>query len=330
MKNFKRAASSILAILLAVSFCLPAHADDVNVDNIIHGDSSAVDRYSHSGEYGWIVECYVATTDTGKLDVNKSLTDSSNAAYLGRYAFVLGGNQNGRNYAFPALQRPVAIQLNGGGSKPQLTTSIGFADATSNKFPDPFTTGSADLQRQFQTGEAALQNFWGALEAQNGGTLGLVQKVVNVLSQPMKDKVKATGKPECLKPCNTIGIECPVEYAFVLTPLIYTRIRPGTNSSCNWNEEFWMGANEAGVLNRYSLIAAQADLQTFLNSPTANAIKGTELYNAALAQLQTRATKGELYWYQNMSHQKLPDSAFLDHNQFGISTPNRNAFLTHI
>lgn len=314
--KLKQILSIALAAILSFSFCLPAYADDVNVDNIIHGNSDAQDRYSHAGEWAWMVECYVATTDTGKLDQNKSLNDPSNAAYLGRVVFTI----NGTGGKFPALQRPVAIQLNGGGSKPQITSSVQVENGSMNGYPDPFTTGASVLQTQFQTASPPLQAFWVAL---GGGDVDVSRnKVAAVVSQAVKDKVIATGSSKCVDPGTP---NCPVEYAFVLTPLIYTRIRSGTNSSCNWDEEFWMGANEAGVLNRYSLIAAQADLQTFLNSPTANAIKGTELYNTALAQLQTRATKGELYWYQNMSHQKLPDSAFLDHNQFGISTPNRNA-----
>ena len=42
---------------------------------IIHGADGAVGRYSYSGhQWGWIVEVYVATTESGKLDESRTKT----------------------------------------------------------------------------------------------------------------------------------------------------------------------------------------------------------------------------------------------------------------
>lgn len=253
--KLKRWLSVILAITLSFSLCIPAFADDVNVDNILHGDSNREGRYKHTGnDWGWVVECYVATTDTGKLDISKTLTDNSNAAYLGRVIFT-SSQQAGR---FPALQRPVAIQTNGGGALPSLTGATP-EPCLANGFPDPFTTGSTELQHQFQVASPPLENFWMLLGS--GDIITSQKKAFNVVSDTIKDKVRAFGNSTCLNPGNP---DCVVEYAFVITPIVFLMIDPSINSSCNWNEQFWMGANEGAVLNRYSLIAAQTDLQNFI------------------------------------------------------------------
>lgn len=317
--NLKRLTATFLAVIVTLATCLTAYAD-VNLDNIIHGADGAVGRYSYSGQqWGWIVEVYVATTESGKLNESRTLTDPSNAAYLGRVAFL----ENPTPGRLPALQRPVAIQLNGGGSLPQLTNDIKIQNgAASLGFPDPVVTTAPNMKALFEVGQPALQNTWLALESISGGPAGLLQKVINNLSQPIKDKTQSMGNPDVLNPNNP---NCPVGYAFVLTPLEYILINPNSYSSIGWNEQFWMGANEGAVLNRASIIMAQQNLQTFLDKTAGTAIVGTAAYNEALAILQLACTRGELYWFQNLSHRALPDSAYLDHNQFGITTPNKNA-----
>lgn len=313
--NLKRLTAILLAVIVTLATCLTAYAD-VNLDNIIHGADGAVGRYSYSGhQWGWIVEVYVATTESGKLDESRTLTDPTNAAYLGRVAFL----ENPTPGRLPALQRPVAIQLNGGGSLPQLTNDIKIQNgAASLGFPDPVVTTAPNMKTLFEVGKPALTNTWNAL----GGANALAPKIAGVVSQQVRDKVKAAGTNDVLMPNNP---NCPVGYAFVLTPLEYILINPNSYSSIGWNEQFWMGANEGAVLNRASIIMAQQNLQTFLDKTAGTAIVGTAAYNEALAILQLACTRGELYWFQNLSHRALPDSAYLDHNQFGITTPNKNA-----
>lgn len=316
--NLKRLTATFLAVIVTLATCLTAYAD-VNLDNIIHGAEGAVGRYSYSGQqWGWIVEVYVATTESGKLDESRTLTDPSNAAYLGRVAFI-ESDTDGR---FPALQRPVAIQLNGGGSLPQLGSCYVQVGASGLGFPDPVVTTAPNMKALFEVGQPALKNTWEALVNLSGGATGLASKIAGVVSQQVKDKVVASGDPDAINPNNP---NCPVGYAFVLTPLEYILINPNSYSSIGWNEQFWMGANEGAVLNRASIIMAQQNLQTFLDKTAGTAIVGTAAYNEALAILQLACTRGELYWFQNLSHRALPDSAYLDHNQFGITTPNKNA-----
>lgn len=318
--NLKRLTAILLAVIVTLATCLTAYAD-VNLDNIIHGADGAVGRYSYSGhQWGWIVEVYVATTESGKLDESRTLTDPTNAAYLGRVAFVTDYSVGGR---FPALQRPVSIQLNGGGSLPQLSTDIEVrTGAQGMGFPDPVITTAPNMKALFEVGKPALTNTWEAIASISGGQTALNQKIINVVSQQVKDKIKASGDVNTLQPGTP---NCPVGYAFVLTPLEYILINPNSYSSIGWNEQFWMGANEGAVLNRASIIMAQQNLQIFLDKTAGTAIVGTAAYNEALAILQLACTRGELYWFQNLSHRALPDSAYLDHNQFGITTPNKNA-----
>lgn len=72
--NLKRLTAILLAVIVTLATCLTAYAD-VNLDNIIHGADGAVGRYSYSGQqWGWIVEVYVATTESGKLDESRTKT----------------------------------------------------------------------------------------------------------------------------------------------------------------------------------------------------------------------------------------------------------------
>ena len=72
--NIKRLTAILLAVIMSFATCLPSYAD-VNLDNIIHGADGAVGRYSYSGQqWGWIVEVYVATTESGKLDESRTKT----------------------------------------------------------------------------------------------------------------------------------------------------------------------------------------------------------------------------------------------------------------
>ena len=187
------------------------------------------------------------------------------------------------------------------------------------------TTGADTLKSLFEVGQPALQNTWAYLEKQYGGSTGLIQKVISNLSEPIKEKVKAMNQPDILKPGNSLGIECPVEYAFVLTPIEYLKIEPGTSSSLNWNTQFWMGANEGAVLNRASLVTAKKRLEQFDKAMENSPLKGSAIYKEARAILVAATLKGEMYWIQNLTHRDLPDSAFLDHNQFGITTPQKYA-----
>ena len=72
--NLKRLTAILLAVTMSFATCLTSYAD-VNLDNIIHGADGAVGRYSYSGQqWGWIVEVYVATTESGKLDESRTKT----------------------------------------------------------------------------------------------------------------------------------------------------------------------------------------------------------------------------------------------------------------
>lgn len=72
--NLKRLTAAFLAVVVTLVTCLTAYAD-VNLDNFIHGADGAVGRYSYSGQqWGWIVEVYVATTESGKLDESRTKT----------------------------------------------------------------------------------------------------------------------------------------------------------------------------------------------------------------------------------------------------------------
>lgn len=72
--KFKRLTAILLVVIVTLATCLTSYAD-VNLDNIIHGADGAVGRYSYSGhQWGWIVEVYVATTESGKLDESRTKT----------------------------------------------------------------------------------------------------------------------------------------------------------------------------------------------------------------------------------------------------------------
>lgn len=285
--NLKRITAALVACCCMVTATATAYAD-ANLDNIIGAAQAAQGRYFYTGsEWGWVVEVYIATTEDGKLDDSRSLLDSSHAAYLGRAAFVtMNPDATSR---FPGMQRPVSISINGGDNV-SLTNAVAWVDGCASMgFPDPTVTGAATMKELFTVGGPALSAAWTALETQNGGESGLLNKISSVVSNTVRDKVLASGDNAIVKP-GAKG--CPVEYAFVLTPLEYFRINPNVPSTIiNWNENYWMGANEGAVFNRASKRAAQMLLNRL--PVEMGQFKGTTAYAQAETLLTNLAVNGE-------------------------------------
>ena len=287
--NLKRITAALVACCCMVTATATAYAD-ANLDNIIGAAQAAQGRYYYTGsEWGWVVEVYIATTDDGKLDDSRSLLDSSHAAYLGRAAFVtMLPDTTSR---FPGMQRPVSISINGGDNVSLTNSILVSQNCASLGFPDPTVTGAATMKELFTVGGPALSAAWEALASQYGGELGLAQRISSVVSNDVRDKILNAGDPNIIKPGNTLGA-CPVEYAFVLTPLEYFRINQSVPSTIiNWNENYWMGANEGAVFNRASKRAAQMLLDRL--PVEMGQFKGTAAYAQAETLLTNLAVNGE-------------------------------------
>lgn len=285
--NLKRITAALVACCCMVTATATAYAD-ANLDNIIGAAQAAQGRYYYTGsEWGWVVEVYIATTDDGKLDDSRSLLDSSHAAYLGRAAFVtMSPDTTSR---FPGMQRPVAISINGGDTV-SLTNAVAWVDGCASMgFPDPTVTGAATMKELFTVDGPALTASWAAIKTQNGGDSGIHQKIASVVSSEIRDKILNSGDPGIAFP-GASG--CPVEYAFVLTPLEYFRINPNVPSTIiNWNENYWMGANEGAVFNRASKRAAQMLLDRL--PVEMGQFQGTAAYAQAETLLTNLAVNGE-------------------------------------
>lgn len=285
--NLKRITAALVACCCMVTATATAYAD-ANLDNIIGAAQAAQGRYFYTGsEWGWVVEVYIATTEDGKLDDSRSLLDSSHAAYLGRAAFVTMMPE--ASARFPGMQRPVSISINGGDNVSLTNDIIYYPDCQSSGFPDPTVTGAATMKDLFTVGGPALSAAVNALVQQNGGAEGFLSKISSVVSQEVRDKILASGDNGIILP-GASG--CPVEYAFVLTPLEYFRINPNVPSTIiNWNENYWMGANEGAVFNRASKRAAQMLLDRL--PVEMGQFKGTAAYAQAETLLTNLAVNGE-------------------------------------
>lgn len=257
--SIKKVVSVILSLVMVSSTAVTSFANEVNADNIVNQKLEYKGRYwsLHNGqEFGWQIECYVATSEDGKLNHSKSLRDPSNAKYVGRCAAIEG---NG-SIVMPSIKRTESVEIGlGYSSLPPTTTSIRtVCGARSLGFPDPFTQGGEVLRQDLRVNSPAMQNVWDMLEAD--GVLGRVASAVHpkVLEKAMSMK----DALEMLRPNREDNEQypCPVEYAFVIVPLAYIHIRQDTRSAINLNQEQWIGAWDGAIMNNLSCQTSDPNL----------------------------------------------------------------------
>lgn len=328
----------MLLVILLIILSLPLQTlAVVNVDAIKHGYGEAQGPFKYSTgsqDTGWLVETWVANTKDGKFDTSKSLVNQGALVAKTYFVNAIGKSTNPQ---VPLISHTSSIMfsdvnaeaeaalsqgmdVNGFARIGQLnkTDLIGIVDNSGYKYmPDP-TSGAVTPEVMKHIFEPSNEAEFGKVfemiisHSTKGGSPTTIKaaffnRVKVAMSSDVKSKLKNPNKVEELYPWNP---ECPVEYAFVITPLVYVRSN-GVPSVSGFTPEKWAGVHELMRVNTYSRVVGIMMKQM---------LSASDL-NAYAVAMQKLIGFGEMLNFANMSHLTLPDSAFLSENTLGFGPP---------